>query len=518
MKRRSFIKHVGHSLAVPGLMSSFGFSMPGKNTITNLLKYAVESNRVLVMIFLEGGNDGLNTVIPMDQLSALNLVRPHVILPEDKLLTLSQSEVALHPSLPGFRSLYNENRLQIIQSVGYDQQNYSHFRSTDIWMSGSDSNELINTGWSGRLLNQEYPDFPVDFPNENMPDPLAVEIGFGSSLLFQGPTAAMSMVLGDSTSFYQLVNNEEVEAPDTNAGDKLEFIRLIARQSQQYGDVVKAAADKVNNHANYPDGNELSNQLKIISKLIAGGLQTPLYMVRLGGFDTHDAQVVASDHTTGEHAQLLKTLDDAVMAFMKDLEFQGTDEKVLGMTFSEFGRRIVSNASLGTDHGAAAPMFLFGNALRGGVLGDNPIIASNSTYEDNLMMQYDYRQVYASIMEQWLGISPENISATLVRDYDALPIIGEGVISNIEDKVIQSELSVYPNPLNGQSTINFVSTGESLIIELVDMQGRKVSQIFSGQLPIGKQHLPWPTHTLPHGRYFVIIRSNSAKKAFSVVK
>jgi len=517
MKRRKFIKNVGHSLVLPGLISSFGFSMPGKNTMANLLKYAMESDKVLVMIYLEGGNDGLNTVIPLDQLSALNAVRPHVILPENKLLSLNQSNVALHPSLSGFKSLYNENRLQVIQSVGYAQQNYSHFRSTDIWMSGSDANELINTGWSGRLLNQEYPAYPIDFPNETMPDPLAVEIGYGSSLLFQGPTAAMSMVLGDSTSFYELVNNEEVEAPDTNAGDKLEFVRLIARQSQQYGDVVKAAAEKVNNHATYPEGNELASQLKIVSKLIAGGLKTPLYMVRLGGFDTHDAQVVTGDHTTGEHAELLKTLNDAVMAFMQDLELQGTDDRVLGMTFSEFGRRIVSNASLGTDHGAAAPMFVFGNAVRGGVLGDNPTISANATYEDNLAMQYDYRQVYASIMEQWLGISSENISATLAKDYTTLPIIGEAVVSGIEDRMA-SDFMVYPNPLNGQATIDFVSNGESMNIELVDMQGRKVSQIFSGKLPIGKQQLPWKTNKIKNGRYFVMINSASGKKAFSVVK
>ncbi len=517
MKRRNFIKHVGHAVAVPSLISSFGFSMPGKHTMENLLKYAVDSDKVLVMIFMEGGNDGLNTVIPLDQLSALNNARPHVIMPDDKLLPLRQSEVAFHPSLPNFKSLYEENRLQVIQSVGYDEQNYSHFRSTDIWMSGSDSNELINTGWSGRMLNQEHPGFPTEYPNEEMPDPLAIEIGFGSSLLFQGPTASMSMVIGSSTSFYQLINNEEVEAPDTNAGDKLEFIRLVARQSQQYGDVVKAAAEKVNSHAQYPDDNRLANQLKIISKLIKGGLKTPLYMVRIGGFDTHDAQVEANDHATGEHADLLKTLDDAVMAFMKDLEYQGTDDKVLGMTFSEFGRRIVSNASLGTDHGAAAPMFVFGNAVKGGVLGDNPTIPSAATYGDNLQMQYDYRQVYASIMEQWLGISASNISATLINDYSTLPIIGEGVISGTADK-LAADFKVYPNPLNGQAIIDFISNGESMSIELADMQGRKVSQIFSGKLPMGKQQLPWDTSKLKSGRYFVIQNSESGRKAFSVVK
>ena len=362
---------------------------------------ATETDRVLVMIFLNGGNDGLNTVIPLDQMGVLQSLRPHVVLPEASLLRLSgQDKLALHPSLQGMRSLYDEGRMKIIQNVGYPEQDYSHFRSTDIWMSASGSDELLVSGWAGRYLHNEFPNFPEEYPNTQMPDPLAVEIGYSGSLLFQGPAANMGMVIADPTAFYRLIENTEEEAPDTKAGEKLRYVRLVARQSQQYGEVVKAAAERVNTQANYPDDNPLAQQLKVVARLIAGGLKTRMYMVQLGGFDTHDAQVEDADHTTGEHADLLRQLDTAVSSFMNDLRYQGVSDRVMGMTFSEFGRRIVSNASLGTDHGASAPMFIFGDQVEPGVLGTNPQLDVQMSYVDNLPYEHDFRSVYSSIMEQ----------------------------------------------------------------------------------------------------------------------
>lgn len=311
-----------HGVAIPSALGAMGFKMPGASSFHSLLSMANTNGRVLVMIYLEGGNDGLNTVIPEDQLSNLNRVRPHVMLPDDSLISLRQSDVALHPAMTDLAQLYGEGRFQIIQNVGYPEQNYSHFRSTDIWMSASDSNELVNSGWTGRYLSERFTGYPESYPNDDMRDPLAVEIGYGGSLLFQGPEAAMSMVISDPNFFYELVNNEESEAPDTPAGDKLRYVRLIERQSQEYGEVVREAAEKGTNTSGYPE-TFIGEQLKIVSRLISGGLQTPVYMVRLGGFDTHDAQVEASDHTIGEHASLLKELNDAIIAFVRDTDNQG---------------------------------------------------------------------------------------------------------------------------------------------------------------------------------------------------
>ncbi|MGI9543087.1 MAG: DUF1501 domain-containing protein [Cyclobacteriaceae bacterium] len=514
MKRRTFLRHASHAVAVPGLLGSLGFTMSGKNALASLLQHASDNDHVLVIIYLEGGNDGLNTVVPLDQLSQLNRVRSHVVLPENQLLPLRKSEVALHPSLTRFQTLHNEGRLGIVQSVGYPEQNCSHFRSTDIWMSGSDSNQLVNSGWTGRYLDNRFPGFPENYPNETVGDPLAVEIGYGASLVFQGPQAAMSMVISNPESFYDLVENVEKPAPNTLAGDKLKYIRLIARQSELYGEVVKQAAAKVTQQRNYPENNQLAQQLKIVSRLIAGGLQTPLYLVRLGGFDTHDSQVMESDHTQGEHAQLLTTLNDAVGVFMDDLELNGVDDRVVGMTFSEFGRRIVSNASLGTDHGSAAPMFVFGNKVVGDVIGSNPTIPLNATYEDNLPMQYDFRQIYASLLEQWLEASPGDSAQALLNSFETVPIIGDGILTSLEGEEL---LKVYPNPVVGRTQVEFISAGGLTEVDLIDLQGRRVQQIFSGHVSAGPQFVSWNPGQVNAGQYIVVVKGSERQASQKVI-
>jgi uncharacterized protein (DUF1501 family) len=503
MKRRTFLHKASHAIAVPGLLGSLGFSIPGSNSLASLLQYAAEHDRVLVIIYLEGGNDGLNTVIPLDQLAPMSRVRRHVYMPEQKLLPLNNTELALHPSLTGFRSLFNEGRLGIIQSVGYPQQNFSHFRSTDIWMSGSNSQELVTSGWTGRYLDQQFPGYPEAYPNDDFTDPLAVEIGYGASMVFQGPAAAMGMVVSNPDSFYDLVDNVEEPAPETLAGDKLRYIRLIAKQSELYGEVVKNAAAKVTKQVNYPNNNRLAEQLKIVARMIAGGLQTPLYLVRLGGFDTHSNQVDESDHTRGNHANLLSNLDEAVSSFMRDLEYLGADDRVVGMTFSEFGRRIVSNASSGTDHGAAAPMFVFGNEVIGGVLGSNPVIPGDATYEDNLEMQFDFRQIYASLLEQWLGASEPNRNEVMMRPFETVPIIGESYVSNLSG---QESLKVYPNPVVGPTQLEFITNGEPLEVDLLNLQGQRVQKLYSGTPVAGFQRITWSPGTLQNGQYLVVLK------------
>ena len=272
------------------------------------------------MIKLGGGNDGLNTVVPLDQYSTLYNVRPQVVLPESSLLSLNGAdEVALHPAMTGLRNLYNEGKMSVVQSVGYANQNYSHFRSTDIWMTGSDEDQTLNTGWAGRYLNYEYPNFPNEYPNATMPDPLAVELGYATSLVFQGPITSMSYAISDPQYFYELAAGLESPTPDTRAGEQLAYIRSISRQSRLYNEVVTAAYNNVTTQGLYP-ATGLAQQLAVVAKLIAGGLKTRLYLVHLDGFDTHDSQVVDTDHTVGEHADLLRELSDAVTAFMNDLE------------------------------------------------------------------------------------------------------------------------------------------------------------------------------------------------------
>ncbi|WP_235296436.1 DUF1501 domain-containing protein [Portibacter marinus] len=522
MKRRDFLKYTSAGVVVPTLAGGIGAKALGYSPLTSALAMTPQNDNVIVLIYLAGGNDGLNTVVPMDQLSALNSVRPHVILPENSLLKLNGTSVGLHPSLTGFRDLYNEERLQIVQNVGYPNQDFSHFRSTDIWMSGSDENVVLPHGLAGRYLNYEYPNFPTEYPNSDMPDPLAIELGWTGSLIFQGQSASMGMVINSTDSFYNLIQEEVEPAPDSNAGERIEYIRLIAQQSQVYGEVIKNAAAKVSAQGTYPETN-LAQQLKIVARLIAGGLKTKLYMVTIDGFDTHDTQIQSGNNTQGMHAELLSELSGAVSAFMKDCDGLGVSDRVMGMTFSEFGRRIISNASNGTDHGAAAPQFLFGNHVAGGILGENPEIPSDANYEDNLEMQYDFRQLYASLFEQWFCIDGNDRAGFMLDDFSTLPVTSGAQCSpssthDINKLAGKSLIEVYPNPLSHVGKVKFVSSGQPIVIRLFDVQGRLVDELLRGAYPRGKHSFSWNASGLLSGHYYINISGQGVSQSKKLVK
>ncbi len=523
MKRRDFVKHTGHGLLLPGILGSMGINPFGKSMLQAVLSNTVDTDHVLVLIYLNGGNDGLNTVIPMDKLSELNAVRPQVVLPQSSILSLKGTELGLHPSLDVMSNLFSEKRLKIIQNVGYPEPNYSHFRSTDIWMSASDSDKVVDTGWMGRYLNYEYPNYPEDYPNETMPDPLALEMGNLSSLMYQGPTGNMGLAINDPDNYYQLIDNKEDNAPDTKAGRKLTYVRHIIRQAQTYGKRLKELSETGSNKVDYPEGNGLADQLKVIARLIAGGSKTRVYMAIQGGYDTHDKQVLSGNHAQGEHADLLRDLDSAIGAFLSDLEANRVDDRVMGMTFSEFGRRIVSNASMGTDHGAAAPMFVFGNAVEGGVLGSNPDIRFGMTNEDNLPMEIDFRQVYASVLQQWLCVEPDDSSSILLRDFDTLPIAPDSACmpSAVHEANVSAGanyIDIHPNPMNGMTTVDFLSNGNPLSIDILDAQGRIIRKVTQGKYPKGTHKINVNTDKLPSGTYFFHLRSRGLNQAKQVVK
>jgi uncharacterized protein (DUF1501 family) len=334
----------------------------------------------------------------------------------------------LHPAMTGMQTLYDHGKLCVVQGVSYPSPNLSHFRATDIWLTASDAGQVLSSGWLGRYLTNEWPGYPSGYPNQDMPDPPAIQIGSVVSLGFQGPSQSTAITIQDPNTFYQLVSGSssggQDETPPTAAGLELSFIRQVAAQSISFASRVKAAADKAQNRSTlYPAAgqNSLADQLKIVARLIAGGLKTRIYLVNLGGFDTHSNQVVATDPTTGVHATLLGKLAAAVQAFTDDLEILGCDHRVIGMTFSEFGRRVASNASLGTDHGTTAPVFLFGTMVQPGVMGSNPNLSDLSG--GNLKVQTDFRTVYAAILSQWFGADQAGMDAVLLKNFQALNLI-----------------------------------------------------------------------------------------------
>lgn len=524
MKRRTFLKNTTLAgAALPHFVPGFGSELlsisPWARTLANM---ANEYDRALVLIRLDGGNDGLNTIVPMTQYAKLNRVRPQVILPEGSLLPLGdRNDLRLHPAMTGMLDLYNEGRMKIIQSVGYPQQNFSHFRSSDIWMTGADADEVLSTGWAGRYLHHEYPGYPADYPNENMPDPLSLEIGATLSLTLQGPFTSMGMSIYNPEEFYELVGNTDAPLPATPAGELLKHVHTIQRQSNIYGAVVTEAYERGRNLLSYPD-EDLASQLKIVARLISGGLHTPIYMVSIGGFDTHDSQVDPYDHTRGEHADLLRRLSGAIAAFMKDIKKQGFADRVLGMTFSEFGRRIIGNNSNGTDHGAAAPQFLFGEAVEGGVLGDNPIIPGNASWEDNLPMQYDFRSVYASVLKDWFCVPDEELRNILYRDYQALPLLNgvQCIPEAVRERQRASEMHLvdaWPNPFTDRITILFQGEGQALL-QVFNSAGQLVDTLVNGRYEEGDHLASWDSENRPAGHYHLRLQIGSFQQVKTVLK
>jgi uncharacterized protein (DUF1501 family) len=525
MKRRHFVQYTAAGVLLPKLLNGFGVKALGESPwMKAMTDTTVDTDRVLVLIRLDGGNDGLNTVVPLDQYDKLANARPQVILPQQSILPLADNDsLGLHPSLSGLHDLYANGKLKIIQSVGYPNPNFSHFRSTDIWMTGADADEVLNSGWAGRYLNEEFPNFPADFPNEAMPDPLSLEIGASLSLTLQGPFAGMGMSVVDPSEFYELVDGVITPAPAGPAGELLQHVRTVKRQSNAYGQVIVNAFNKSTNLVSYPADNVLAEQLKIVARLIAGGLKTRIYLVSLGGFDTHDAQVVAGDTTRGEHADLLRMLSGAISAFQKDIEQMGVADRVSGMTFSEFGRRIISNYSNGTDHGSAAPLLLFGKAIEGGVLGDNPNIPPNANEDSNLPMQYDFRSVYATVLQDWFCVQQESLRNILFQDYQSLPIFQEvGCMPTaVRDRNRQAGrqlLHIYPNPFTHWTRLRFQSAGGPIILQVFNDAGQLVATPAHAIFPKGEHQIDWHAEELPAGRYYVRIQQGGVQQVQGCVK
>ncbi len=520
MKRREFItKTLPAGVLLPSLISGFSLKAFGASSLLSAMTAATaETDHVLVIIQLNGGNDGLNMVIPLQYYDNLVLARQNIILPQNKIIKLGNFSTGLHPKMTGLGSLYEEGKLQVIQSVGYPTPNFSHFRATDIWETASDANVEIETGWGGRFLGESFPNFPVGFPNSVMPDPLAIQIGSFLSPAFQGPTLNMGMAISDPVNFYNLLNGIQSPAPNTNAGKELTYIRQVSQQTQQYANVIKTAANKVKTQGTYPTGNSLADQLKIVARLIGGGLKTRMYMVNIGGFDTHAGQVVANATDTGSHATLMLKVSDAIKAFMDDLKLQGVSKRVAGMTFSEFGRRIKSNAGGGTDHGAAAPIFVFGDAIQGGVLGANPIIGATTTVNDNVPMQYDFRSVYATLLEKWFCVDKTTLQNVMFKNFQSLPIIQAGTncvstdITAINKASGQNLITNYPNPFSSRTTIKYTSAGGHVLIQVFNTQGKLITTLQDGIKPVGTYNVDFENRYYPPGVYYARLQNEDLQQ------
>jgi len=532
MNRRHFFKRtVPASIALPGLLNGFSFSAFGAvadDPLSSLLAAATDNDHVLVLVQMQGGNDGLNMVIPIDMYANYYNARTNVAIPQSKVLRLNGTDkTGLHPAMTELQQVYNEGKAAIVQSVGYGNQNFSHFRSTDIWMTGDTTenrSERQTTGWLGRYLDMQYPGYPDIYPNGDMPDPLAIQISPLPTVDVQGPVFSMGLSISDPEKIYDFVNPfSDYPYAQVAANKELRYLRMMSEKTKTYSDIIRAGYQRSNNMAAYPES-RLADQLKIVARLIKGGLKTKVYTVTLPGFDTHKKQVNASDTTTGHHAQLMKIVSSSIAAFQKDLELMELDDRVLGMTFSEFGRRIKSNASMGTDHGAAAPLFLFGKNVKNGVLGNSPEIAAEINTTSNISFQYDFRSVYATVLERWFCVKQPMLDSLLLQNYQSLPVVQGspcGLAETIDEhneKADQLILRCWPNPYHINATIQFSTTGGFTMIQQINSMGQVVKNLTRQEYAAGTYNINLYEDGLPAGQYFLRLQNLSYQKVISVLK
>jgi uncharacterized protein (DUF1501 family) len=514
MKRRSFVRNVSlASVAAPFVFKDIKFQAIAKKLFAHSKS---AEDRVLVIIRLNGGNDGLNTVIPIDQYDNLMIQRANIIIPETSILPVT-NEIGFHPVMSGMKNMFDNGKLSIIQNVGYPEQNRSHFRSMDIWSTGS--MELAQTrGWLGRHFDNEYPNYPDAYPNATYPDPFAISMGYEVSSTCQGLMANFSHAVADPFDSVNLTGGTATN-DGTYFGSHMEYISTLIAQTNAYGANINAAANAGNTMSSlYDTNNPIAVQLRFVAQMISGGLDTKVYILNINGFDTHDAQVLGTAPTTGTHADLIKTLSDAIHAFQDDLSLLGIEQRVAGMTFSEFGRQIASNASYGTDHGDAAPMFLFGSCISGGVIGSNPVIGDQIIGQAGVPMQYDFRDIYASILKDWFEVDPVDIQPLFEQTINYIDILGACNLGIDEQEKQDDSMLIYPNPVVSTAILKVETMSERVRVELTDLNGKSVLFVCDKNLDQGTHQIPLDLKDLKSGQYILQVTKKSGVKTKNLLK
>jgi uncharacterized protein (DUF1501 family) len=404
MNRRDFLVRMG-TVTAGGLLLRGWPAWAGPGSATD---------RVLVMIVFQGGNDGLNTIVPYTD-PAYYSHRPDLAVTEAEVFPLAGG-LGLHPALDPLLPLWKAGELAVIQGVGYPDMNLSHFRGTDIVFSASGSETVLSTGWLGRWLASNHPQFPDRLPET----PMALQQGLSARLPLLSEAGVAGVVVDNPSSFFKIVNRTysgetEDSPPDTPGGDALRFVREVDSTSFEYASVIQNASERGRNRVDYPGG-RLGGQLATVARLIEGNLGASVYVASLGGFDTHANQ-------KGRHNGLLTQFARAVKAFLDDLETQGRKREVLVLTVSEFGRRVKQNGSMGTDHGTAAPWFVIGGGVEGGLYGSRPDL-NDLDRAGTLRFAVDYRSVYATLLDRWWGAGSDRTRSVLHGDFPTLDFLG----------------------------------------------------------------------------------------------
>ncbi|WP_157207048.1 DUF1501 domain-containing protein [Mariniflexile maritimum] len=385
MDRRDFIKHsaLASSLFfVPSFVKAF------EQVASGTLGY-----KRLVIIQLSGGNDGLNTVIPF-QNDLYYKARPVLGIQKNESIPLN-NEVGLHPSLAPLKRLYDAGHLAIINNVGYPNPNRSHFRSMDIWQTATDANTYSQTGWIGRYLDH-FGKQPYN----------AIEIDDSLSLAMKGETLN-AIATQDAKAFYNLAREPFFKNITNRMGDahlsdhNLGYLYKTMIEAQSSAKYIFETTKTVSSTKIYPN-DAFANQLKTMAQFINAGLETKVFYGSLGGFDTHVNQLATQK-------RLLKTYAEGIEAFVQDLKANNTFKDTLILTFSEFGRRVNQNASIGTDHGTANNVFIIGNQLKKQGLYNNLSNLTDLDESGDIKFEIDFRTIYATVLNKWLEVNDAKV-------------------------------------------------------------------------------------------------------------
>lgn len=477
-------------LSATGLMGAGGFLLGGlplrafQPTPLMAALSGGNSDRILVLIRLDGGNDGLNTVIQRGNSQYYN-IRPTIAIQESNLWALN-TELGMPLSTQPLQNMWEEDFMKVILNVGYPEPNYSHFRSYDIVASASDSDTVVNTGWIGRFLDSEYAAFLETPPTI----PPALQIGVQADLVFKSDNANMALAISSPEEFYQIAQSGQLYNTSAlgNTPHELElaFVRQTANSAFRYANTIKDAYARGKNQVDYPTDNYLAEQMAIVARLIKGKLGTRVFMVDIGGFDTHANQL---DY----HQNLLNKIATAVKAFYDDLAEGSADlpNEVLSMTFSEFGRTIFENGSLGTDHGWGTPMLMFGGGIGQGVTGTYQDLSNPDPYSDP-DFSIDFRSVYATVLQDWLGNSPELVNYVMGGNNPVIPglvpaiqpasgdnnkcsLLGHNPSANLPGSI---EIK-YAMMQDGPVKIQLLDQGGHVLRTLVDVFQQRGSYVFN---------------------------------------
>jgi len=413
--RRVFLQKgmtlVAASATVPTFLDQTVLAVTNPDDVHSTQQPSGKDGKILVVVQMSGGNDGLSTVIPYAD-DTYHKLRP-VIGHDASTVHKLNDYVGLHPALGPVADMIQAGKAAVIQGVGYPNPNRSHFRSIDIWQSGSSSEQIVSSGWLGRFFDNACPgcdpkvgisigqQLPLAMHGEKVM-PLAFERP--ETFRYNGPDREHYLKLNSHTS------DGAPESHKTSPAGELDFLHRTAMDAQLSSEKILQIVRGYQSTSQYLGG-EFGQGLRTIAAMIRGGLPTRVYYVSLTGFDTHAGQ-------RGRHDNLMKQFAQGIEAFWKDMQNQKNDQRVLMMTFSEFGRRVAQNASAGTDHGTAAPMFMFGSSVKAGVIGKHPSLTDLD--HGDLKYTTDFRSVYATVLQSWLDAPVKPI---LGGEFKMVPIV-----------------------------------------------------------------------------------------------